>query len=98
MNTRLAFANRQLPTHTLPFRRWQVLSSGVGKTHLAIALGLAACGQGREVRFSRLTELITLLMEARDEKQLLRFRKQIKQLDLLILDELGYVPTGRVGA
>jgi len=70
-------------------------SSGVGKTHLAIALGLAACGQGRKVRFFRVTELITLLLEAREEKQLLRFRKQ---LDLIILDELGYVPTGKAGA
>ena len=57
-------------------------SSGVGKTHLAIALGLAACGQGRKVRFFRVTERITLLMESKEEKQLLRFRKQIKQLDL----------------
>ena len=73
-------------------------SSGVGKTNLAIALGLAACGQGRKVRFFRVTELITLLMEAKEEKQLLRFRKQIKQLDLIVLDELGYVPTGKVGA
>jgi len=37
-------------------------------------------------------------MEAKEEKQLLRFRKQIKQLDLIVLDELGYVPTGKVGA
>jgi DNA replication protein DnaC len=44
------------------------------------------------------TELITLLMEATEEKQLLRFRKQIRQLDLIFLDELGYVPTGKVGA
>ncbi len=50
------------------------------------------------MRFFRVTELITLLMEAREEKQLLRFRKQIQQLDLLILDELGYVPTGKGGA
>ena len=64
-------------------------SSGVGKTHLAIALGLAACGQGRKVRFFRVTELITLLMDAKEEKQLLRLRKQIKQLDLIVLDELG---------
>jgi len=71
-------------------------SSGVGKTHLAIALALAACGQGRKVRFFRVTELITLLMEAKEEKQLLRFRKQIKQLNLIVLDELGYVPTGQV--
>ena len=73
-------------------------SSGVGKTHLAIALGLAACGQGRKVRFFRVTELITLLLEAREEKSLIRLRKQIKQLDLVILDELGYVPTGKAGA
>lgn len=73
-------------------------SSGVGKTHLAIALGLAACAQGRKVRFFRVTELITLLLEAREEKQLTRLRKQLAQLDLLILDELGYVPTGKAGA
>jgi DNA replication protein DnaC len=73
-------------------------SSGVGKTHLAIALGLAACGQGRKVRFFRVTELITLLLEAREEKTLIRLRQQIKQLDLVILDELGYVPTGKTGA
>ncbi|MEI6504549.1 MAG: ATP-binding protein [Planctomycetota bacterium] len=48
-----------------------IVSSGVGKTHLAIALGLAASGQGRKVRFFRVTELITLLMEAKEEKQLL---------------------------
>jgi DNA replication protein DnaC len=73
-------------------------ASGVGKTHLAIALGLAACGHGRKVRFFRVTELITLLLEAREEKQLTRLRKQLAQLDLLILDELGYVPTGKAGA
>jgi DNA replication protein DnaC len=73
-------------------------ASGVGKTHLAIALGLAACAQGRKVRFFRVTELITLLLEAREEKQLTRLRKQLAQLDLLILDELGYVPTGKAGA
>ena len=66
-----------------------IVSSGVGKTHLAIALGLAASGQGRKVRFFRVTELITLLMDAKEEKQLLRLRKQIKQLDLIVLDELG---------
>ncbi len=73
-------------------------ASGVGKSHLAIALGLAACAQGRRVRFFRVTELITLLLEAREEKQLMRLRKQLAQLDLLILDELGYVPTGKAGA
>ncbi len=62
------------------------------------ALVLAACGQGRKVRFFRVTELIGLLLEAREEKTLIRLRKQIKQLDLAILDELGYVPTGKTGA
>ena len=72
--------------------------SGTGKTHLATALGIAACGQGRKVRFFRVTELITLLIEARDEKQLMRVRTQLRKQDLLILDELGYVPASKVGA
>lgn len=72
--------------------------SGTGKTHLATALGIAACGQGRKVRFIRVTELITQLLEAREERLLLRFRKQLSKLDLLILDELGYVPASKVGS
>ncbi len=72
--------------------------SGTGKTHLATALGIAACGQGRKVRFFRVTELITLLQEAKEERQLLRLRQQLAKLDLLILDELGYVPASKAGA
>jgi len=72
--------------------------SGTGKTHLAISLGIAACGQGKKVRFFRVTELITLLMEAKEERQLLRMRAQLGKLDLLILDELGYVPASKAGA
>ncbi|QDU59947.1 transposase/IS protein [Planctomycetes bacterium Pan216] len=72
--------------------------SGTGKTHLATALGMAACAQGRKVRFVRVTELLTLLLEARDERQLLRYRQQLAKLDLLILDELGYVPASKAGA
>ncbi|QDU63396.1 transposase/IS protein [Planctomycetes bacterium Pan216] len=72
--------------------------SGTGKTHLATALGMAACAQGRKVRFVRVTELLTLLLEARDERQLLRLRQQLAKLDLLILDELGYVPASKAGA
>ena len=71
---------------------------GTGKTHLATALGIAACGQGKRVRFFRVTELITLLMEAREERQLLRLRTQLAKQDLLILDELGYVPASKAGA
>jgi DNA replication protein DnaC len=71
---------------------------GTGKTHLATALGIAACGQGKKVRFYRVTELITRLMEAREERQLLRMRGQLAKLDLLILDELGYVPASKLGS
>lgn len=72
--------------------------SGTGKSHLATALAIAACGQGKRVRFFRVTELITLLLEAREERQLLRLRGQLAKLDLLVLDELGYVPASKAGA
>jgi DNA replication protein DnaC len=72
--------------------------SGTGKTHLATALGMAACGQGKRVRFWRVTELITTLREADQDRQLLRLRHQLGRLDLLILDELGYVPASKAGA
>ena len=72
--------------------------SGTGKTHWATALGLAACAQGKRVRFWRVTELITTLREADQERQLLRLRNHLTKLDLLILDELGYVPASKAGA
>ena len=72
--------------------------SGTGKTHLATALGIAACGLGKKVRFYRVTELITTLLEAKEERQLLRTQGQLAKLDLLILDELGYVPASKAGA
>lgn len=68
--------------------------SGTGKSHL----GMAACAQGRKVRFFRVTELITQLLEAKEERQLLRYRQQLNKLDLLVLDELGYVPASKAGA
>src|SRR6202007_2015348 len=64
---------------------------GTGKTHLGTALGVEACGRGKRVRFYRVTELVTLLLEAREERHLGRLRSQLAKLDLLILDELGYV-------
>lgn len=73
-------------------------NSGTGKTHLATAMGIAACAQGKRVRFFRVTEIITQLMEAGEERDLLRFRKQLSKLDLLILDELGYVPASKIGS
>jgi len=73
-------------------------ASGSGKTHLATASAVEACGRGKRVRFFRVTELATLLLEAREERQLTRLRSQLGKLDLLVLDELGYVPASRVGA
>jgi len=71
---------------------------GTGKTHLATVLGIAACGQGKRVRFWRVTELITQLMEAREERLLMRMKGQLAKLDVLVLDELGYVPTSKLGS
>jgi len=71
---------------------------GTGKTHLATALGVEACGRGKRVRFYRVTELVTQLMEAREERQLGQMRARLAKLDLLILDELGYVPASKAGA
>jgi DNA replication protein DnaC len=71
---------------------------GTGKTHLATALGPEACQRGKRVRFFRVTELVTLLLEAREERHLGRMKSQLAKLDLLILDELGYVPASKVGS
>jgi DNA replication protein DnaC len=72
--------------------------SGTGKSHLAISLAMNACSQGKRVRFWRVTELITCLLEAKEERQLLWIRNQLAKLDLLVLDELGYVPASKAGA
>ena len=72
--------------------------SGTGKTHLACALAFAACAIGKHVRFYSVNGLVTELMESRDEKRLQRFQKQLQRLDLLVLDELGYVPFSKTGA
>lgn len=71
---------------------------GTGKTHLATALGVEARGRGKRVRFYRVTELVTQLMEAREERQLGQLRSRLAKLDLLVLDELGYVPASKAGA
>jgi transposase len=74
-------------------------SSSLGwKTHIALALGLAACQRGHRVRFTTASALVNELIEARDEKKLLRFQKQIASYELLIVDELGFVPLSKTGA
>jgi DNA replication protein DnaC len=71
---------------------------GTGKTHVAIGLAAAACQRGKKVRFYRVSELLTLLLEAREERVLTRLRSQLARLELLVLDEFGYVPASQVGA
>lgn len=73
-------------------------NSGTGKTHIALAMGLAACQKGYRVRFATAASLVHELMEARDEKRLLRFQKQLASFELLIVDELGFVPLSKTGA
>jgi DNA replication protein DnaC len=71
---------------------------GTGKTHIAIGLAAAACRRGKKVKFYRVTELITQMLEAREERLLGRLRSQLARLELLVLDEFGYVPASQVGA
>ena len=72
--------------------------SGTGKTHIALALGLAACQKGYRVRFTTAAAMVHELIEARDEKRLLRYQKQMAAYELLIVDELGFVPLSKTGA
>lgn len=71
---------------------------GTGKTHLTTALGFAACTQGKRVRFTTTTGLVTQLLEQREARSLQRLHKHLERLDVLILDELGYVPFSKAGA
>jgi DNA replication protein DnaC len=73
-------------------------NSGTGKTHTALALGLAACQRGFSVRFTTAAGLVHQLREARDEKRLLKLQNQLQACQLLIVDELGYVPLSPTGA
>ncbi len=73
-------------------------NSGTGKTHTALALGLAACQRGFSVAFTTAAGLVHQLMEARDEKRLLRLQTQLQACKLLMVDELGYVPLSPTGA
>jgi DNA replication protein DnaC len=70
---------------------------GTGKTHLAIALGVEATRLRRRVIFHRAADLVRLLVEARHQTELGRVTRRIQRADLLILDELGFVPFDRTG-
>ncbi len=73
-------------------------NSGTGKTHLALALGLSACQNGFKAKFTTAAALVNEMIEARDEKRLLRLQKQMAGVNLLIIDELGFVPFSKTGA
>jgi len=73
-------------------------NSGTGKSHVALALGLAACQKGFTVAFTTAASLVTQLLEAREERRLLRLQRELQAVKLLIIDELGYVPLSSTGA
>lgn len=72
--------------------------SGRGKTHLATAIGYEACSIGKSVRFFKVSNLVTELIEVSEAGNLGRYLRNLKKYDLIILDELGYVPLGERGA
>jgi len=70
---------------------------GTGKTHISIGLGVEAARRRFRVSFTRAAELVRTLIEARDERLLGRLHRRIERVDLLIIDELGFVPFDRAG-
>lgn len=73
-------------------------SYGTGKTHLATSLGIAACRDGKRVRFYTAAGLINDLLEAQSQLRLGRLEATLAKYDLIILDELGFVPFTKEGA
>ena len=73
-------------------------SVGTGKTHLASALGILACTRGREVRFFRAVDLVNTMLEKHKAGTLPRFLRELQKCELLILDELGFVPFHQDGS
>lgn len=77
---------------------FMVGSPGTGKTHIATALGICACRQGKRVRFYTVAGLVNDLTEAQVENRLGKLQTALLKPDLIILDELGFVPFSKVGA
>lgn len=71
---------------------------GTGKTHMATALGVEACRRGKAVQFYRASDLVAVLQEKFAAGTLSRFRDKLRKVDLLILDEVGYVPFSQTGS
>jgi DNA replication protein DnaC len=72
--------------------------SGTGKTHVTLGLGLAACQKGLKVLFTTAAALVHELIEAVDDRRLQRLQKTLASQDLLLIDELGFVPLSKTGA
>lgn len=73
-------------------------NTGTGKTHICIALAMCACQQGYRVRFFTAPGLVTELLQAQKEHRLGKFEKKWLHYDLVLIDELGYVPYVKEGA
>jgi DNA replication protein DnaC len=71
---------------------------GVGKSHLATALGRDACRKGYRVRFFTASHLVNTYLEAREQRQVMRLESKIRKADIIIVDELGYLPMDTRGA
>lgn len=71
---------------------------GLGKSHLAMALGREACRRGHRVKFFTAAGLVNTYLEAREQRQVLRLEAHIGRCDLIVVDELGYIPLTKIGA
>jgi len=91
----------ELSRSTFIDRRENVIligSYGTGKTHLAISLAASACRQGKRVRFYTVAGLINELLEAGSQLKLGKLESTLAKCDLIVLDELGFVPFSKEGA
>lgn len=70
---------------------------GTGKSHIAVGLGIEAAKRGKRVAFVKAAELVRTLLEARDDRILSRLHQRMRRVELLIIDELGFVPFDRAG-
>ena len=96
-----AFSREELETlEFVPGKKNLVLYGpvGIGKTHMAIAAGVKACNLGYKTKFYTVTELVLKLAESRKNGTLERLLRDLRSLDLLILDEWGYVPVDKDGS
>lgn len=73
-------------------------NTGTGKSHLAVSLGMIACNQGYRVKFIAAADLVNALISAHNEYRLPKYMKTWKKLDLIILDEVGFVPFSKLGS